>query len=285
MQEHNGTSPLASRLRQARIASGLTQAALAQRVGISQRSVSDLETARRGRRPDPAVLLRLASALHVDVRYLLGEINEPGVPSIPDLDTTATLPAPDELRTVEAADSGSTRVITIAEALAPEVVASTQSALPVRVERIRVTRAGGRHVFRRRVVASVGLLVAVVLIAFIGLRLRTSTSETGQTEIVSRITVFDGVVEVRRPDREFAPARTGDPVREGDSVRTGEGGHAVVTFFDNSTVVFEPESELEIQRLRQPAEGDIDAVLMQKLGKTWHVVQHTLGKGAQHARA
>jgi transcriptional regulator with XRE-family HTH domain len=77
MAEQSGDEILAKRLRAARDDTGLTQTALAELAGVSQRNISDLETERRGTRVEPALLRRLAEILGVSVGYLLGDSHEP----------------------------------------------------------------------------------------------------------------------------------------------------------------------------------------------------------------
>jgi len=96
----------------------------------------------------------------------------------------------------------------------------------------------------------------------------------------STLTIFDGVVQVTHAGGPVEPARTGDPIREGDRVHALPGAHAVITFFDKSVVVFEPNSDLTITHLAQPAVDDINVVMTQHAGRSWHVVQHQLGPGA-----
>ena len=76
-QDRGGDPLLAKRLRAARDDAGLTQQELSELVGISQRSVSDLETERRGKRVDPALVRRLAEVLGVTAGYLMGDSGEP----------------------------------------------------------------------------------------------------------------------------------------------------------------------------------------------------------------
>ena len=61
---------------------------------------------------------------------------------------------------------------------------------------------------------------------------------------------------------------TGQLLRQGDSVRTGTGGHAAVTFFDQSVIVLEPSTDVEVVSLRAVNSGDIDVTLRQSSGKT-----------------
>jgi len=61
-------SGFAENLRQIRDARGLTQSELADRMGVAQAFISQLETGRR--RPSPALIGRIATALDVDAAVL-----------------------------------------------------------------------------------------------------------------------------------------------------------------------------------------------------------------------
>lgn len=86
MQERGGDTVFAQRLKSAREDAGLTQAALGELVGVTQRNISDLESERRGRRIEPPVVRALADALDVTAGYLLGDSDEPfNIPGWTDL--------------------------------------------------------------------------------------------------------------------------------------------------------------------------------------------------------
>lgn len=65
----------AARLRQARQAKGLSQAALAEAVGTRQSQISRIESGRR--LPDSETLCRLADALESTMDYLVGRVDDP----------------------------------------------------------------------------------------------------------------------------------------------------------------------------------------------------------------
>lgn len=69
MHESN-TGGMMSRLRKARLRAGLTQEALAEKVGAAQSMISRWET--RGLSCAPAMLAQLAQVLDVSSDYLLG---------------------------------------------------------------------------------------------------------------------------------------------------------------------------------------------------------------------
>ncbi|MBL8112466.1 MAG: helix-turn-helix transcriptional regulator [Acidobacteria bacterium] len=72
---------LGGRIRRLRVAKGLTQDALGERVGLSRRMVAYYEV--QGGEPRPELLLKLASALGVSVDVLAGLKPTPMAPSEP----------------------------------------------------------------------------------------------------------------------------------------------------------------------------------------------------------
>src|SRR5262249_29507045 len=91
-----------------------------------------------------------------------------------------------------------------------------------------------------------------------------------------QLTIFQGNVEYRRAGGAYAMANSGQIVRQGDSLRTLANAHAALTFFEQSVIVLEPATEIDVVSLRAVAGGDIDVTLRQTSGKTWSVVTHQL---------
>src|SRR2546422_221505 len=57
-----------------------------------------------------------------------------------------------------------------------------------------------------------------------------------------------------------------------------------LAFFDRSLVVLEPDTQVVLEQLRTVAGGrDIDLVLRQQTGTSWHVVGHSIGDGGRYA--
>lgn len=90
----------------------------------------------------------------------------------------------------------------------------------------------------------------------------------------ANLTIFQGNVDVRTGSGAYAPAGTGSVLRQGDAIRTRSLASAALTFFDESIVVLEAGTELEIVELRALSNGSIAATLRQTSGSTWHVVSH-----------
>src|SRR5439155_1752944 len=133
---------------------------------------------------------------------------------------------------------------------------------------------GGRKQ-RRRPVFLVAAVAAAFLFLATGIGVLLAPA-AGGLSARGQLTIFQGNVEYRRAGGQYAAATTGQIVRQGDSVRTGLSGHAAITFFDQSVVVFEPSTEVDVVALRALNGGDIDVTLRQGAGKTWHVVTHQL---------
>ncbi|MDQ2914266.1 MAG: response regulator, partial [Chloroflexota bacterium] len=131
----------------------------------------------------------------------------------------------------------------------------------------------------------------LVLVAALAAALLLIATGTGvllnQTTVVAakaNLTIFQGNVDVRHGSGGFAPASTNDLVAQGDTIRTASGAHAALTFFDKSLIVLEPDTQVILETLGTVAGGrDIDLVLRQLNGNTWHVVAHSIGDGGRYA--
>src|SRR4051812_41511820 len=73
----------------------------------------------------------------------------------------------------------------------------------------------------------------------------------------SSLEVLDGIVALSHDGQLFSEGRDGDLVQQGDVVRTGSDSHAVLTFFDGSTIEVEPDSELIVNTIKASSAGDI----------------------------
>jgi hypothetical protein len=109
---------------------------------------------------------------------------------------------------------------------------------------------------------SAGALVVVLVV------LRSPAAATSTT-----LSVLSGNVDAAHADRPFVSAVDGDVLIDGDRVRTGSDGHALLTFFDASTIEVEPSTQIAVQSAK-PAGAAIDIRLTQTIGRTWSSVQH-----------
>jgi len=98
----------------------------------------------------------------------------------------------------------------------------------------------------------------------------------------SSLEVLDGIVALSRDGQTFAEGHDGDLVEQGNVVRTGENSHAVLTFFDGSTIEVEPNSELIVNTLKANSAGDIIMEIQQDFGRSWHVVSRALTPNSKY---
>lgn len=118
----------------------------------------------------------------------------------------------------------------------------------------------GRRLWLVAIVAAV-VLVPALLIAV--------QRPAGASSTV--LTVLAGTAEVARASAGFAAAADGDLVAAGDRVRTAERSHAVITFFDGSTLTLEPSTTVTVEEVS--ANGDAISIrISQAIGRTWATV-------------
>jgi mannose-6-phosphate isomerase-like protein (cupin superfamily) len=117
------------------------------------------------------------------------------------------------------------------------------------------------------------LLIAAVIAALVvvpAVLVLTQQRASGAGTILS---ILDGSASVARGTAAFATAADGDLVNIGDRVQTAERSHAVVTFFDGSTLEIEPATTVQIEDATSAASGAISIRIGQTIGRTWASVQ------------
>ncbi|MDO8506516.1 MAG: FecR family protein, partial [Candidatus Limnocylindria bacterium] len=87
------------------------------------------------------------------------------------------------------------------------------------------------------------------------------------------LTIFTGIASVARGQSDFTVATDGAILASADRVRTDDAGHALITFFDGSTIELEPSTTVQIDAASSNANGSISIELSQSLGRTWASVQ------------
>lgn len=94
------------------------------------------------------------------------------------------------------------------------------------------------------------------------------------------LTILDGSVQVARPNAGFSAATDGEILGAGDRVQTADKSHAVVTFFDGSTLELEPATTVTIEEAA--ARGDAITIrISQAIGRTWASVHKLVNKDSQ----
>jgi hypothetical protein len=119
---------------------------------------------------------------------------------------------------------------------------------------------------RRLLIAAVIAAIVVVPAALVMAQQRASSAST-------ILSILDGSASVARGTAAFAVASDGDIVNTGDRVQTGDTGHAMVTFFDGSTLEIEPATTVQVEESASAASGAISIRIAQTIGRTWASVQ------------
>jgi len=130
----------------------------------------------------------------------------------------------------------------------------------------------------RIAILAVGVLVFVIVATGINALFFPAQAAASS----SSLEVLDGVVAVSRDGTQFTEGRDGDLLQQGDVVRTGDDSHAVLTFFDGSTIEVEPNSQIVVEALTATPSGDIVMKLRQDFGRTWHVVSRALTPNSKY---
>ncbi len=98
----------------------------------------------------------------------------------------------------------------------------------------------------------------------------------------STLTILSGSVEVRSAaSEEWQTGTDGMILNEGMGIKTAENSHALLTFFEGSTVKLEPDTYLEIKRAGQDDEQSTAIILKQWLGRTWSRVIKMVDPGSR----
>ncbi|HEV8656592.1 MAG TPA: FecR family protein, partial [Candidatus Limnocylindria bacterium] len=120
---------------------------------------------------------------------------------------------------------------------------------------------------RRRVLIAAVVAALVVVPAVLVLTQQRAASAA------TILSILDGTASVARGTAAFAAASDGDIVNTGDRVQTADRSHAMVTFFDGSTLEIEPATTVQIEEATSGASGAITIRIAQTIGRTWASVQ------------
>lgn len=135
---------------------------------------------------------------------------------------------------------------------------------------------------RRRPLRIATLVAIVVLFVIVATGILGVLFPAKAAASSSSLEVLDGIVAVSHDGAVFAEGHDGDLLQQGDIVRTGSDSHAVMTFYDGSTIEVEPDSEIVVETLEATASGDILMALRQDFGRTWHVVSRSLSADSKY---
>jgi len=137
---------------------------------------------------------------------------------------------------------------------------------------------------RNMIVIPVTLLVLLTLVGslFIAAML---TSSSPQSALASQCTlsIFSGDVQIQRAGSDiWEEAGDGIILEAGILVRTSPESHALLTFFEGSSIKLEPDTNIEIQQIKSIEGGGSEIILKQWLGKTWSRVVKRVAPGSRY---
>ncbi len=116
------------------------------------------------------------------------------------------------------------------------------------------------------------LLIAAVIAALVVVPAALVITQQRAAAAATILSILDGSASVARGTAGFNAASDGDIVNVGDRVQTAERSHAMVTFFDGSTLEIEPATTVQIEEASS-ADSAIAIRISQTIGRTWASVQ------------
>jgi hypothetical protein len=97
------------------------------------------------------------------------------------------------------------------------------------------------------------------------------------------LSIINGTVEIQAPAvGDKLQGTDGMTLNVGTRVKTAPDSTALLTFFDGSTLILEPGTEIEIQQLQSNDKKAVTIVLKQWMGRTWSHVVKMLDKGSRY---
>jgi hypothetical protein len=132
---------------------------------------------------------------------------------------------------------------------------------------------------RSRTVGSLAVLVMCALIFGSSVVL---APEVHALASITTLTNVQGDVFVRHRGDDVVAAREGDVLVAGDSIRTGQDARAEITYFEGSSVLLDPDTELVIEALATEADGGTVVAMWQAVGRTWHVVTKLISGSSRY---
>ncbi|MFC2039314.1 FecR domain-containing protein [Chloroflexota bacterium] len=96
------------------------------------------------------------------------------------------------------------------------------------------------------------------------------------------LSILGGNIEFQDADSDdWQDAVDGLTLAIGTQIKTAQNSHAVLTFFDGSTIKLEPNTTVELNEIARTSEQSTTIVLKQSLGKTWSHPQK-MGAGSYY---
>ena len=123
----------------------------------------------------------------------------------------------------------------------------------------------------KNVAIPVTIIAIIALIVSVGIPSLSSTPEALASGCT--LSIYSGSVDILSPGDEVTKTGTdGMTLEVGTRIITAPESHALVTFFDGSTLKLESETDVEIQRILSDDAKNIDIIIKQWVGTTWSKV-------------
>ncbi len=126
-------------------------------------------------------------------------------------------------------------------------------------------------------------MAVMVIFALIFSGVSYFTSPTPALASQSTLNILSGTVEIQDPGEDKSQrGNDGDVLDAGTRVKTGSDSHALLTFFEGSTIKLEPDTIVEIQKVELTDGKPATIVLTQWLGRTWSRVVKMTDSGSHY---
>ncbi len=126
-------------------------------------------------------------------------------------------------------------------------------------------------------------MAVMVILALIFSGVHYFTSPTPALASQSTLNILSGTVEIQDPGEDKSQrGNDGDVLDAGTRVKTGSDSHALLTFFEGSTIKLEPDTIVEIQKVELTDGKPTTIVLTQWLGRTWSRVVKMTDPGSHY---
>jgi hypothetical protein len=117
-----------------------------------------------------------------------------------------------------------------------------------------------------------GCFLIVLLLVGGAVYLYLPRGSNATADNAATLAVLSPAIDAQKGSGEFTPALDGDILSNGDFVRSTKDGRAVLTFFDGSTLSVDPASLVKVLTLNRLANGGIQLLVEQTLGRSWAAV-------------
>ncbi|OGO23548.1 MAG: hypothetical protein A2144_11150 [Chloroflexi bacterium RBG_16_50_9] len=134
-------------------------------------------------------------------------------------------------------------------------------------------------------VKKVAIPVTLALFLTIAISIGAFNFGSPPTVLASECTlsILSGDVAIQTPNAgAMQRGDDGMTLSVGTRIKTEPGSHALITFFDGSTIKLQPGTEIEIQKLESNSQETTTIVLKQWMGKTWSRVVKMADPGSRY---